>query len=481
MRRYLIILHLLILVALVIAAILSPSVGGEGDTIMHFFWAKQATIDSDALFRSWAKPFFTFWASPWTYFGFKGIKVFNILCGVSASFFASLIALRRNWKLTWLLPLLAFVGPAYIAYLNTGLTEPFAALVLILGIYLLDLGENRPVLRTWAYLLLSFLPFCRSEAQVLLPIFALYALSTNDWKKIIFLAFGSIFYALVGSFWHNGDVLWIIKSPYVAGASVYGKGTWFHYLDRLEVMMSQLVFSLVYLGTAFLVYHFIRNPRKLKFEVTLLLLPALTFLAAHSAVWALGIYASAGLERVMIMIFPLFWLLIIYGLEKLIVYLKTKHQRLVLVSLIPLSIASSLSQKDELKLYYQMAFQLGPYQKFIQNHIYPEVKAIYPDLEERHLVSDLPYFSILSGHNPLDSEQQVNWQRVDREIKEQLKPNSLFLWDSHQVPFYTKIDEDFLLNLNWLKQIKTWEMGGRKYILLEGTKQYPAYLAAKSE
>ncbi len=470
MKRSLLFAHLFLFIILAFMAVINPAVGGEGDTIMHYFWAKHVWTDAEALFRSWAKPFFTLFASPWTLFGFKGIKVFNILAGTSASYLASLYALERNWKYFFLVPVIAFIGPAYLSYLNSGLTEPFGALVLMAGVYLIRKNERNTI---WlGYLLLSFLPFCRSEAQVLIPLFALYALLNKQYRFIPLLAIGTLVYSIVGSFYRN-DLFWVFHSPYVAGASVYGKGNWSHYLERLNLMLSLPVNLVFLLG---LVLSFLKSIRKESFrkkDASFLLLAPIIFISAHSTVWALGIYASAGLERVLILIFPLIWLLVVYTLQILLEKAPRGYRIPLLILFITASLYSSFDRPKVWKHYFNQAYQIGPYQNFIRNSIEPYIVDHFPDYRSRQLVSDLPYLSLLTGHNPLNPKEQVNWQRVEKSIFNQMHKNSLFIWDSHNVPFYTSIDEAKLKSISWLDVIQEWEMGGRKYILLETNNRYP--------
>jgi len=470
LKRILLASHILLFLVLASIAFLNPAVGGEGDTIMHFFWANQALSDPDALFRSWAKPFFTLFAAPWTLFGFAGIKVFNILCGVAASYFTSLYAIEKQWLRPFLIPLIAFSGPAFISYLNTGLTEPFAALVLILGLYLLNKGQSDKRMAFAAYSLLSFLPFCRSEAQVLLPLFALYGLLNKQLKYVPLLALGTLSYSIIGSYF-RGDILWVFNSPYVAGASVYGSGTWSHYLERLNIMLSMPINLSFLVGLVLMLIIAFRKKAWAQNELLVIALPSLIFILAHSIVWTLGIYASAGLERVLILIFPLLWLISLYFLNTIVRYIPAKLNIVAAIVFFGLSGYSTIDRPHELKKYYQQAYAIGPYQKFLKKKVFPHVKEKYPDFRDKQLVSDLPYFSLLSGHNPLNPEEQVNWQRVELELYSQIDSNALFLWDSHNVPFYTKVDEEYLRSISWLNIQKEWEMGGRKYILLTSNKR----------
>lgn len=452
-------------------AALNPAVGGEGDTIMHFFWANQALDSADALFRSWAKPFFTLFAAPWTLFGFSGIKIFNILCGTAASYFSCRIAIDRNWPNYWLVPLIAFSGPAFISYLNTGLTEPFGALVLISGIYFLNKGGKWNLV--FAYSLLSFLPFCRSEAQVLLPVFALYGVLNKQLKYIGLLAMGTLFYSIVGGFFRE-DFFWVFSSPYVGGASVYGQGKWSHYLERLNIMLSLPINLAFLIGFIATIVSSFKHKSFWRQEFLLIALVPSIFILAHSVVWTLGIYASAGLERVLIMVFPLIWLLALYGLNTLGQWIKRPYSSLAISLFLLSSWYSNYDRKEDFKHYFKQAYQIGPYQTLLTNEIYPFIQAEFPNYQNLQLVSDLPYLSILSGHNPLNLKEQVNWQRVDKAIYHQIEADAIFIWDSHNVPFYTGVDESFLKELSWLEPLKEWEMGGRKYIVLRANTEFPS-------
>jgi len=465
-------IHGLIFGILAILAIKSPAVGGEGDTLMHFFWAQHVWTDPAALFNSWAKPFFTLFASPFSYFGFTGIKIFNILCGVLASLFATLYAARKGWQALWLIPILAFLSPAFSSYLNSGLTEPFAALCLLLCLYFLELGKGNQKYLIAAYSLVSFLPFCRGEAQVLIPVFLVYGLLNKQFRYLPLILLGSFMYGFLGSFYHQGDWLWFYQKAYVAGASVYGKGDWSHYFERMGIMMGAFYFLLILAGSIISIYWLFKKKDWWRQDFLLLFGSAWGFFAAHTMVWALGLYASAGLERVLIMVFPLFWLMGLLPFNLFWSKLKAKQGYAILGFIAILGILNMMTD-NRAEPYRKTAWDLGPYQTFLRNQVYPFLKERYPDLESRHLVNDLPYLAMLSEHNPLNIKEQSNWQRVQKEIWQQMHRSSLFIWDSHNVPFYTGLNEEKIGEIDWLSKIQSWEMGGRKYILLEANERYP--------
>ena len=53
--------------------------GDAGDSVLHYLYAKSAPQHPELFFNHWAKPVFVALASPFSQFGFIGVKVFNVL------------------------------------------------------------------------------------------------------------------------------------------------------------------------------------------------------------------------------------------------------------------------------------------------------------------------------------------------------------------------------------------------------------------
>ncbi len=474
--KALLLFHLIGFIFLAFLAIHTPSVGGDGDTIMHYFWANYALSEPAAFFNNWAKPFFTLFAAPSTLFGFTGIKIFNIFCGVSASYLASILARDFQWKLYWLMPLIAFGGVSFAPYLFSGLTEPFAALVLILGIRLLQLGQEKNSYFYWGFLLLSFLPYCRSEALVLLPLFALIGLYQKVYKATALLLFGTIFYSLSGSFFNDGNIFWLFDSPYKSGASIYGKGSWLHYFSRLKVMLGLINYYLLLLSIGFSLI-FYSYQRKL-FSTSLLLIfaPAVLFFTAHTVVWALGIFASAGLERVLILTFPLYWLIIIHFLSFLSEYFGEFKKFFGVFLLLVLSLLSyKIHRLPNSIFYWDNATLLRPQQKFEKEVICRYLNSRYPNLAERKVISDLPFVALSLNINPLDPKQVSNWERVTKELWSDIPANSIFIWDSKTIPFYFQLDKEQVLDIPWLGLVKQFNFEDTEYLIFETNEKFREY------
>ena len=459
-------LHLPFLAALLVAAIYSPSVGGEGDTIMHYFIAEQALTDPVLFFDLWGKPLFTLFAAPFTLLGFTGIKIFNVLCGVGAVFLSTLTAKKLNYTYYWVLPFLALLVPAFPFHLLSGLTEPFGALLVSAILLLLVLKKNIP-----AYILVSFLPYARSEAKVLLIVFIIYAIFQKHYRYLPLLLTGSILYALIGSFWKD-SVFWIFESPYASGASVYGHGEWNHYIKRLMVMNATPAFILLLLGLLSSFIQFFTNADYRKRGFWLTTGNFLVLFCAHSTVWALGIFASAGLERVLIIVFPPMWLLMTKGIEFLSSPLKNKNTwRIALVILcIGINVKATFYNNDLTYYYANVGLNLSTEQKLIQEEIAPYIKEHHPN--HQLFVADEGYLGIALVFNMIDHKNRLNWDIVKHPQWHLLNDSTLFFWDSQMPPVQYGVTEEKVSEIPWLKEVKRWEEyngiplhNGRKYIL----------------
>lgn len=137
-----------------------------GDGIRHYLVSRYSWLHPELLVYSWGKPFFTVISSPFSQFGMFGMTVFNILCAIASSFFCFKIAQKLNLKYPFLAILFLCFTPIYFPTINSGLTEPFFGFILIFSIYLI-FNKNF----FWATLLISFLPFVRSEGYLIFPLF----------------------------------------------------------------------------------------------------------------------------------------------------------------------------------------------------------------------------------------------------------------------------------------------------------------------
>lgn len=460
--RRLIILHTLILGVLWIIAFTTNGVGGGGDSLTHYFISELSWEQPVYFLDQWGKPFFTLFSSPWAQLGFIGMKLFNTLCGVLASLITCLTAreLKKEWVET--LPFIVFIAPAFFSYLFSGLTEPFAALVSITSVWLCLTGRV-----SFGFILAGFLPFCRSEAQVFLLFFVLFGLLNGHWKKLPLLISGYLVYTIAGGIVFN-DFLWPFHSPYDSAGSVYGSGVWYHYLERLSVMAGIPGIILAGLGIIHFFHRwFWAKNVNWKTEPWLVHGPFFALLSAHSLVWALGIYGSAGLERTLITAFPFLWIIMLDGVLLLRNLLMTMGKKwslvlpaafLILQTIYFLYIPTS-------KYYRQSNLYLNEENVFIKEEIAPFIKENYPTAKS--FVIDKPYMAVALGINFKNHSQRYTWSMYNR-LEDIDSEKTLFLFDNSYVPVQYGIDLAQIEKEGRLKMIKSWDAPNDwKYALFE--------------
>lgn len=460
-KRLLLLIHLAILLVLWTLALLTDGTGGGGDSLTHFFFSQLSWQEPENFFNHWGKPFFTILSSPWAQFGFVGIKLFNILCGVAASYLASLVAIRFSKSWSWAVPIIAFITPGYYTFLFSGLTEPISALTVIGAIYLCVSGRVG-----WGLFLASFLPFCRSEAQIFLLFFLIFAVLNGHWKKAPLLLSGYIIMGFAGSFYHD-SFWWIFNNPYNPNGSVYGKGEWFHYIDQLAHIVGGPFIILLALGLIqFFRKVFILQNFDWKSELWLVHGIFFSLLFGHSLVWALGIWGSAGLSRTMLTVFPLLWLISLDGL----ILLKDlssalfKKRAFVLPGILIFIQTYGVATSSVSKYYYFTHLTLSEEDRFIEREIGSYISKEYPEVH--HFVIDKPYLAIALDINFIDPRKRSNWSGY--QFLDNIPDEALFIFDEQYVPVQYGLQLDQVKSEDKLVMLKEWESPeGRTYTLFK--------------
>ncbi len=288
---------------------------------MHFQFAHWAWDHPLNLLDHWAKPVFTLIAAPFAAFGFAGMKFLQCLLVLGTGFFVWRIAGHFKFKFAWAAPVLAFAAPELFLSQLSGLTEPMFGFFLCLGIWLML--RQRLLL---AALLLSCLPFIRTEGFLLLPTFGLYLLLIErNWRATLLLAATTVLYSLVGGIVF-GDLLWIwTKNPYAGPLDNYGAGNWTHFIEQYLFVVGIPIYGLTILGLLTTPFQIIRRKVEQKAAFLLLILaPFAIYFGAHVIFWATGTGHSMGLIRVLIAIVPLGAIIALLGLETLLAFIPPK-------------------------------------------------------------------------------------------------------------------------------------------------------------
>ena len=151
--------------------------GDTGDSITHYLYARYAPLHHELFFHHWAKPLFVLLASPFAQFGFNGIKFFNLLNATLTLWLTYKLAKQLNLPNPIVAILILATCSGYFTLTFSGLTEHLFAMLLVLAV--LQIVQERFILGS---LIVSFLPFVRSEGLLMLGVLGLFLLikSTFD-------------------------------------------------------------------------------------------------------------------------------------------------------------------------------------------------------------------------------------------------------------------------------------------------------------
>ncbi|MBP6977925.1 MAG: hypothetical protein PHD61_01165 [Bacteroidales bacterium] len=336
----------------ILIAFIKEGTGDSGDSIEHYLISRFAFIHPELYLHHWGKPVFTLLSSPFSQLGFTGMKIFNCLVAALTGYFTIKIAVRlrilycypppdplpagrEGEKVNSNLPppfskgggkggyppprylviFFLFAAPVYFKYIFSGMTEHLLGLALILAVYLM---LKRQI--TLSVLIVSFMPFMRSEGLILAGVFALYLFVKKQYRYLPLLLVGHFCYSIAGYFYFR-DFLWVFnRIPYLNLDSWYGSGHWPDFIFKLYYVIGLPLFAMLILGLGWMAVKLFRKRQvndhpNFTEELILIYGSFIAFFLAHTAFWALGIFNSMGLGRVLNSVVPLTALIGMRGLE----------------------------------------------------------------------------------------------------------------------------------------------------------------------
>lgn len=296
-----------ILVALFFAsgvalAFIASGTCDEGDSVMHYQFARWAPLHHELFFNHWAKPVYVLIASLPAQFGIHGIKLFNVTVSAMALVFTLLVASRLAISRFSLAALFMMMSPGLIVYSLSGLTEPLFALVLIISIWLY---LNDKIF--WSIILISFLPFVRSEGLMMCGVFGALLLLEKRWKMLPLLMFGHLVYGIAGYSIHHSFLWTFTEIPYVGKVNNYGQGEWNHFFKNILVIIGIPLYALLGFGVVAGIKKLFGRKLFLEHKRELFLIYGCfsAYFFGHVIFWRFGIFHSFGMLRVLVAILPL--------------------------------------------------------------------------------------------------------------------------------------------------------------------------------
>jgi len=435
-----------VFILLIVLSFLSEGYYGGADNINHYFLARYSWTYPRLFLDAWGRPIYTILASPFAQFGFQGIKVFNVILGTLSALFLMKTARILKTGQPWMAVIILVFSPLYMVMLFTAMTEILFGFLLILSVYLFF--SNRYIA---AAIAISFLPFARSEGYFMIAFMFLALLMRKEWKAIVFLGFGFVFFSLAGA-WQYRDLMWIIRhNPYPLVHPVYHTpGAFWSFFLQTDITFGAANLGLICLGMILLIAGMFcsnREKRTGNAEVLLMfLMPVLAYYFFHSYMHFKGWAGSLGLIRVTAAVVPLASMLALYGVSGLLLLTGNRNWLRTTVSILIAALILFFSFKT-----YKYPVPLADEEKVVKTaalwvkaEFSPMPVLFYNDL-------NVPYF--------LDADPYNLKQRIQLWEASSLKSvplGALYIWDSHFGPNECRIPLDSVMHDPYMKLLRVF-------------------------
>jgi hypothetical protein len=439
--------------------------GDTGDAVQHFLFAEYAFKHPENLFNHWAKPLFTLIAAPFAQFGFVGIKIFNSLNAALTLYLTYRIAHKLRLPNAWLAFVILATCSQFFTLIFSGLTEHFSALMLVTAIWLFLRKEY--VLAT---LIVSFLPFVRSEGLLLIGVTTLFLIGEKRWRVLPLLAVGHVVYSIAGWFVFH-DLLWVFNRIPYAALSAYGHGSWFHFIEKLYYGTGLVPFILWIIGS-FGVFFLIFSKKgsspdsfgtpQYRSVFGLIFGYFFALLIAHSAFWYFGIFNSFGLARVMNTVMPEFALIALMGFNFLTNFIPSEKLKMGVQIVLIAAIALMPFSKNPAAIFFPKMFIRTPDQ-VVLGEVTRYIQEKMPDNCVFYSNPCVPFYLNIDPYDPSIS-------RIIPRLNDTVLPDkSIVVWDN----LFSVLDHN--LTLEMLRQdvrfeeIRSWQTaeGGFQFTIFK--------------
>jgi hypothetical protein len=451
--------------------LLAEGFNGGADSFTHYQISRYSWNYPDLLLDQWGKPIFTILFSPLAQLGFKAVILGNMALIFLGAWMAYLIAKKLELKRAHWIPFMVLFTPIVAGNAISGLTEMICALFLI-GFILLALNQKF----IWGSILLSFMPFARSEGFVIIAVVILFFFLTKRMKYLPFLLVGSVVFNFIG--WAiTGKPLWIFQSNPYMGSSYddsYGSGPIYHF-----IMCGVPVFGIGFLLWLWQTWKespsifgmFKSDQWTLNKQVWFFLIlgTSWAYFLAHTVLWWQGIMASLGLVRVM------FVIAVPVALLALKAWNSFKWSEIKLAN--QLFLLSTISAPFVMRLFPLQEIQIFP-SLGVEEQV--NVKALevlekQPQLAQAKVYIGHPYMNIILERDPYNrnvSESMTSFNEKGELMYNYklAKSGDLVIWDGHYGPNELHLPSDSLEqnhNFQFIQSVKAdfpfITLGGKEY------------------
>lgn len=394
-----------------------------GDGVMHFYYAQASWENPIFFLNHWGKPLFILLSSPFAQLGFNGSVGFQILTFILTCFIANLILKKLAVKpfFSYLFPFLLILTNDYSTTILSPLTEPLFNLFCLIALFLFL--KHKWILFA---IIISFVPFLRSEGQLCVILALIILILNKQYKFIPFLLTGFILYGILGQLVFEDFWWYFTKSPYHWSNNIYGHGNWDHYFISYKNYIGNhgLIFFLLAIISIILYLKKIKITIELSSFIIFSYGLFFGILLSHSYFWAKGLNGSMGLTRITTQGMPLFLL--------------------VNINFVNLFLHKSSKKFDNIASYVVIAISLF----FIQFSAKWPIKISGPDLQlkqsseflknnsnkKQSIFYSHPLLGFLMNENPFLKNQQsklYDGHDIEQDLRKLIKVGDFILWDNH--------------------------------------------------
>ncbi|MDB5267356.1 MAG: hypothetical protein JWP58_396 [Hymenobacter sp.] len=441
-------------------AFLTKGTHDSGDSINHYLFARYAFAHPLNFLDSWAKPLLTLLAAGPAQAGFMGMKAFQCVVVAASAWCAFRIAQALRFPAPELAILFTYAAPDYFLIQFSGLTEPLFGLVLVGAVWLAVAG--RP---GWSAVVVSFLPFARSEGFILIGLWVVYLAWQRQWRSLPLLLLGYVLYTAIGAL-AFGEPGWVFGHNPYGTVSVYGNGEWSHFLRNIPNLLGWVLTVLFVLGGTRMVRDLGQTARRQSplFPAELLLIygSITVFVAAHTIFWAKGLFNSAGLARVLTGITPLAAVVALNGLALLTDWARTETARRRVRLVATVAVVGWLFTGARNAIRPARDFSRPPDQELAQRAAL-WLHQTYAGQPLPPIAFTAPYVAPALGIDPFDAASCPPLTKNWHPILETLPVNSLVVWDD----VYAQTEAHIPLEM--LQQDSTFRLRWQDAIIRDAT------------
>jgi len=455
-------------IILLIISFLSRGYYGGTDNINHYFLSRYSFTYPKLFLNPWGRPLYTILSSPFAQFGFPGIKVFNVIQATLSAWLLMKTARELKVSNSWMAIVILCFSPLYMVMIFTAMTEILFGFVLILSLYLFFSKKYIA-----AAIVISFLPFARSEVYFMIFFLFLGLVLRRQWKAIPFLGLGFVLFSVIGAYQYK-DLLWVIRNnPYPLIHPIYNTpGSFWTYIRQADTTFGVPNLIMICLGIIMLVISFLSGNREKRInaaEILLMfLLPVLGYYFFHSFMYSKGWGASIGLIRYVAPMIPVASMIALYGFSLFSMLAGNRKWLRSAFTVIIIALIIFFNFKT-----YRFPVPLGDEEKIIKKasdwvskNIHPLPIVCYNDF-------NVPYFLNIDPYSTNYSIQL--WYAPS--VKD-IPMGSLYIWDAHFGPNECRIPLDTVMHDPYMRLIKLFRP---KYNMLTfGDQPYEVFIFRKS-